>query len=239
MARSKGRREASVLDENADRTISDSTLHDLDDIDDGDVVVGGGDPMPYLIVGGQRRPFESPEAFLSAGYEPTRVKVVTDPKLGVMPIGEPVVAEAIGVKSFDSGNTFLGAGHYMHTWGTLNLGSGQIAAQTRIRTITWFGGFHGAAYVIFADANNAPVHQTRTYRYGVDGTWIGTSDRTTAWWESMSPESAGRVTKIYIFQSWAPDSFQTILNKWVAAGQSIAQLVSSVSSVAKVIATFV
>jgi hypothetical protein len=83
------------------------------------------------------------------------------------------------------------------------------------------------------------VHQTRTYRYGVDGTWIGTSDRTTAWWETMTPTNAARVRKIYIFHAWAPDSFQTILNKWVAAGESIAKLAASVGSVAKVVSTFV
>jgi hypothetical protein len=224
--------------EGVDKTLTDATRHGLDEIDDGDVVVGP-DPMPYVVSGGERRPIQSPEEFFAAGYEPDQVKVVDDPKLALMPIGEPITAEITAVKSFDSGTVFLGAGHYMRTWGTLNLGSGQIAARTRIYTITWFGGFHGASYVIFADANDAPVHQTETRRYGVDGTWIGRSDLTQAWWENMTPGDAGRVTQIYLFHTWAPDSFQTILDKWVAAGKSIAELAASAASVAKLVKTFV
>jgi hypothetical protein len=122
----------------------------------------------------------------------------------------------------------------MSTHGTLDLTSGQIAAWTHIWTITMFGGFHGAVHLILADQYDAPVYQTQTYRYGVDGTWIGTSDRNTAWFESMNPADTGRVTNIYIFQSWAPDSFQTILDRWVAAGSSVSQLATDVANVAKV-----
>lgn len=105
-----------VTEPGLDQTISDATLHTVDELDDGDVVVGGGDPMPYIIAGGERRPVESTAAFFSAGYEPSQVKVVLDPKLGQMPIGAPITATA-AVKPFESGNVFLGAGHYMRTWG--------------------------------------------------------------------------------------------------------------------------
>jgi hypothetical protein len=222
----------------ATKTTREPTRHNVDELHDGDVVIGGVDPMPFVIENGERRPFESLGAFYAAGYEPDQVKVVDDPKLETMRLGQPLVALA-PVQVFDTGRVFLGAGHYMRTWGTLDLGSGRIAAQTFIQTITWFGGFHGAATVIFADEKNAPVHQTGSYRYAVDGTAIGTSQRTSAWWEQLSPEDASRVTKIYIFQAWAPDSFQTILDKWVAAGQSLAQLAASVASVAKVVTIFV
>jgi hypothetical protein len=219
-------------------TPSERALHAVDDLSDGDVVVGGPDPMPFVIENGERRPFESVGAFYAAGYEADDVKVVADPMLQTLPLGQAIGATA-PVRSFDSGRVFLGSGHYMRTWGTLDLGSGRIAAQTFIQTITWFGGYHGAATVIFADANDSPVHQTGIYRYGVDGTAVGTSQRTTAWFEQISPEDASKVTKIYVFQSWAPDSFQTILDKWVAAGDSLAHLAGSVASVAKVVTLFV
>jgi hypothetical protein len=222
----------------ANTTTAGRALRAVDELNDGDVVVGGVDPMPFVIENGERRPFESVGAFYAAGYEADQVKVVADPKFDAMPLGQPLAALA-PVRSFDSGRVFLGSGHYMRTWGTLDLGSGLIAAQTFIQTITWFGGYHGAATVIFADENEAPVHQTHNYRYGVDGTAVGTSQRTTAWWEQLSPEQASRVTKIYIFQSWAPDSFQTILDKWVVAGESLAKLVGSAISIAKVTTLFV
>ena len=219
-------------------TKPERALSAVEELHDGDVVVGGPDPMPFVIENGERRPFESVGAFYAAGYEPDQVKVVADPQFQAMPLGEPLAALA-PVRGFDSGRIFLGSGHYMRTWGTLDLGSGRIAAQTFIQTITWFGGYHGAATVIFADANDAPVHQTQNYRYAVDGTAIGTSQRTTAWWEQISPQDASRVTKIYVFHAWAPDSFQTILDKWVVAGESLAKLSVSVGSVAKVATIFV
>jgi hypothetical protein len=83
------------------------------------------------------------------------------------------------------------------------------------------------------------LHQTESRRYGVDGTLVGTSSRTTAWWEDMSVADAASVKEINIFHTWAPDSFQTILDRWVAAGKSIAELVEEASKVAKVVTTFV
>jgi hypothetical protein len=59
----------------------------LDDIADGDVVVCGPDPMPFLVAERKRRPFLSPEEFFAAGYDPEQVKVLVDPK-SAHPAGE-------------------------------------------------------------------------------------------------------------------------------------------------------
>jgi hypothetical protein len=120
--------------------------------------------------------------------------------------------------------------------GSLDLSTGQIAAQTRTATFTWFGGFHGGTKVIFSDANDAPVYPTGFYRYGVEGTWIGTSDRTEAWWEGMPAGDTTRITTQAVFLVWAPDDFQHILDQWVQSGQKVAALAASVGAVAKVIA---
>jgi hypothetical protein len=223
----------------SDVKVAPAVTHGVDDLEDGDLVVGGADPNAFVIEDGTRRPFESVEAFMAAGHSPEQVKVVDDPRLQLMPLG-PAFAAAAPSKAFDSGQVFLGAGHYMRTWGALDLGSGRIAAQTFIQTVTWFGGYHGAAYVIFSTTDDVqPVYRSQVYRYGVDGTAVGTSQRTSAWWEGMTPDQAAQVHTIKIFHSWSPDAFQTILDKWVAAGKSVAELAQSVGSVAKVVGTVV
>jgi hypothetical protein len=124
----------------------------------------------------------------------------------------------------------------MNTWGTI-ASTGQIAMQTRTRTVTWFGGFHGAVKLIAADANDAPTYQSESHRYGVDGTWIGTSDRTDAWWEDMGSDAAGRTTQVAIFHVWDPNSFQTILDQWVAAAKKLGELIAVIGDAAKVFKT--
>jgi hypothetical protein len=188
--------------------------------------------MPYLIENGQRRAIPTRAVFYAKRLDPQAVKAVSLQQLEMLPIGQPLSAS--GVSLFDSGNVFLGAGHYMATHGSLDFGTGQISAWTHIWTITMFGGFHGSVNLILADQYDAPVYGTQEHRYGVDGTWIGTSDRNTPWFENMNPADTNRVTKIYVFHSWSPDSFQTILDRWVAAGNSVSQLATDAANIAKV-----
>ena len=206
---------------------------------DNALVVAQSDGQSYLIENGKRQLVSGPAALFAAGITPDGVETVyelPDDVLEKFPLAEQIHADlAAGAHNVDSGDVFLGAGHYMHTWGSVDGGSGQIAMQTRTRTVTWFGGYHGAVTLIFTDANNAPVYQTQSHRYGVDGTMIGKSDLTVAWWENMGADKAARATGVSIFQTWDPDSFQTILNKWVQAGKSIIDLITEVASVAKVV----
>ena len=159
------------------------------DLPDGTLVTGGTEVAPYLIENGSRRLIPSPAAFCAGGFDKNAVKAVAPEDLASIPLGEPLALTG-GAYNFASGDVFLGAGHYMNTHGSLDTASGTVAAMTRIWTITWFGGYHGSVHVIFADQNDAPVWQSQDHRYGVDGTWIGTSDRTESWFESMNPSWA-------------------------------------------------
>jgi hypothetical protein len=192
----------------------------------------------FLMSGGKRQLVTNVSALFAAHIDPhsARAVTLTQPDLDRVPVAENFVASLVGTHQVDTGDVFLGAGHYMHTWGTIS-GTGQIAMQTRTRTVTWFGGYHGAVRLIASDANGAPTFQSQDHRYGVDGTMIGTSDRTDAWWETMSPDEFNRTTQAAIFQVWDPNSFQTILDQWVQSAKKIADLVGSVASVAKVFTT--
>lgn len=215
-------------------------VHDaeLSELEDGTLLTSAADGTAYLLQNGRRKQILSPASVLAAGVDPresgARRLTLSAEQLERIPMAGALATA--GTRQFDSGLMYLGANHWMRTWGSLDLAGGQIAAQTRTATFTWFGGYHGGTYVIFSDENDAPVFQTGFHRYGVDGTWIGRSDRTDAWWESMPAADTSRVSRHTIFLVWAPDSFQTILDKWVQSGQKVASLVGSVASVAAVFA---
>jgi hypothetical protein len=174
----------------------------------------------------------------SAGKESVTTSVITSKS------GSPPSAPA--VLEFNSGYVHVGYGHYMETNGTLTVGgpnSGQIAAQTLTECIRWFGGFHGAVTVIFANQNDAPVFQTPAQGpWGVEGTEVpfgGPSKRTEAWFSNMTGHQASEVSKVYIFQYEDPDSFEQILQNWANALQGVAQLVGAAGAVATAVEVLV
>jgi aminoglycoside phosphotransferase (APT) family kinase protein len=62
-------------------------------------------------------------------------------------------------------DSFLGAGHWMTTYGVLRkiTGGGHVDATTRTRTITMFGGFHGGVNMVYSDAQGFPVAKPVLY----------------------------------------------------------------------------
>lgn len=210
----------------------------LSDLGDGTLVTSDRDGDTFLITAGRRQLVTNVSALFAAGIDPRQARPVTlaAPQLDQLPLAENPVAALVGTNQIDTGDVFLGAGHYMHTWGTIS-GTGQIAMQTRTRTVTWFGGYHGAVRLIACDGSGAPTFQSQDHRYGVDGTMIGTSDRTDAWWETMTADQANRTTQVAIFHVWDPNSFQTILDQWIAAAKKIADLVTAAVNVGKVFMT--
>ncbi len=222
------------------QSTSITELHEgdpLPPLHDGTLVTSAEDGRGFLVRDGRLEPVNDISVLLAAGVDPTTAPRVLAPAalLASMTTAPTASSDrAIGVMPVDSGDQFLGSGHYMRTWGSIDWGTGAVAMQTRTRTITMFGGFHGSAGFICRDVNAGPTFQTQDHRFGVDGTWIGRSDRTDAWWESMSTDAAARTTELVFYHAWSPDSFQTVLNRWVAAGQSVAQLVTAAVSVAKI-----
>ncbi|MFD5016907.1 hypothetical protein [Streptomyces chartreusis] len=211
---------------------------ELGTLSDGTIITSSADGAPYLFQDGQRKRILSPAGVLAAGVDlhSSAAQQLTLSEEQLQRIPSAGLLAPAGTRQFDSGLTHLGANHWMRTWGVLELGTGQMAAQTRTATFTWFGGYHGATYVIFSDTNDAPVFQSGLHRYGVDGTVIGTSDRTDAWWETMPPTDTARITRHAVFLTWSPDSFDKILGRWAESGEKVASLISSVAAVAAVFA---
>ena len=162
------------------------------------------------------------------------IQVLSEPEFNQLKEAkEPPSPRAVGTNPFVA-DTFLGAGHYMYTKGTVDPG-GLIRASTRTRTITWFGGYHGGVYCIAADANDIGLAQTPLQRYGVDGTAIGRADRTDFWSASIGADAYNRAAKICCFHTWAPDDMVTRINKATAIGRSLLDFIKSVADIVKYI----
>jgi hypothetical protein len=189
----------------------------------------------YLVRDGRREQITHPGQLSAAGIDPRTARRVTirQDDLDEFPVVHQPSLVSADVGRFDSGEQFLGAGHYMRTWGTLDRASGRVAAQTRTRTVTWFGGYHAGTNIILVDGTDTPVWWSTMHRFGVDGTWIGRSDRTDAWAEQMNSADTARVTGYHVFVSWQPDTFETVLVRWVNAGEKVGKLVTQVAAVAK------
>lgn len=211
---------------------------DAPQLADGTLLTSGKDGRAYLVNDGKRQLITDVAALFAAGVDPHSAPhlTLTPEELDKVPAAPAPIAALMSTRVVDTGEVFLGAGHYMRTWGSIST-TGQVAMQTRTRSVTWFGGFHGAVRLITADRDGAPTFQSADHRYGVDGTWVGRSDRTDAWWENMGADAASRTTQVAIFHAWAPDEFQVVLDTWVRAGESLAKLVQSAGTVAKVFMT--
>jgi hypothetical protein len=190
--------------------------------------------------GGERRWITSPQVLQLRGYDWAQIQPISTMELNAIPEGQPDWGDgALAAKLVvNTGRQFLGAGHFMETNASFTRDTGETAGGTTTETVTWFGGFHGAVYAVLTDQDGIPVPggQSPMYRYGVDGTAIGNSKRFDGWSFALDQARANDVRKLHIFHIWGPDQFQHILDKWVAAGESVAQLADAAGKVAAVVA---
>ena len=186
----------------------------------------------YVVEGGQRRLIPDRVALLDLGLDASNVEVVADAELEKIPLAaEPELAP--GQQLTLDLYSFLGSGHYMQTWGVLRKTDwgGRIDATTRTWTITMFGGFRGGVNILYTDAEDFPVGMSPTQSFGVDGTWIGRSNRTDYWSADLTQDQATRTTKITIFQFWNPWTLQDQVAKLVAAAKPLVEIVAAIVAI--------
>lgn len=99
----------------------------------------------------------------------------------------------------------LGAGHYMRTMATVN-DNRWCLANTRIFTVTKFGGYNGSVVLQVVDANGFILDVSpKMGPWGVDGRWVGVSDRTIAWNHQFDPnKNWDGAVRIVPFMFWDP-----------------------------------
>src|SRR5262249_46903665 len=96
---------------------------------DGALVTAPPAPEIYIVQGGQRHWIPNPQTFIANGYAWDAVEAIPTSVINTIPLGAPV--PAISRFIVDTGDVFLGAGHYMHTRPGLTVATGAIDVTTR------------------------------------------------------------------------------------------------------------
>lgn len=197
-------------------------------------------PELYIIEGGKRRNIPDIRAFYAQGYDPNNVQVVEDAELERLPLAADTEMVAPGATLQGTLESFLGAGHYMTTRFWLrNTGSGaHLDAQTRTWTITMFGGFRGGVQLLYGAQDESPVGSSAIHSFGVDGTWIGRSDRTDPWFEDYLPDWADRTTSVTVAHFWNPNALADQLAKAVAILKPVGEIVTILGGIGASVKTF-
>jgi hypothetical protein len=189
------------------------------------------EPRIFVVRDGKRHPILDFRSFRDAGYDPSDVQIISDAELEKLPLVKPKLGP--GEQIVLDLNTFLGSGHYMTTWGVMRKteSGAHVDATTRTRTITMFGGFRGGVNMVYSDANGFPVGMSDTQTYGVDGTWIGRSDRTDYWSQDLPGDWANRTTALTILHFWNPWTLQDQVRKLVDAAKPIVEIVAAIAAI--------
>jgi hypothetical protein len=185
----------------------------------------GRDGAVYVVEAGRRRPVPDPWTVRASGFDPRRVEVIADQDLESLPLGEPLVRTERAEITLDS---CLGLGHYVTTHGVLHPG-GHIDAQTRTRSVSWFCGYHSGVYLLFGDVAGSTIGSSTMQVFGVDGAWMGRSDRTDYWGEEIDPDVTGRTRTLAVAHTGAPQVLQRTVERAIAGLWPIADVVAEVN----------
>ena len=150
--------------------------------------------------------------------------------------GQPVTHPVFPIQASQH-DSFSGSGGLMDTTVTITRngdGSGHVNAVTHIWEITDLRGFRGSVAVCVLDGNQKPLWISATQTYGVDGKWIGTSDRTENWTDTVPAQVLNQVRFLAIIQKWNPANAFDDINRWL---QGIGNVANEVAPIVKTVAT--
>jgi hypothetical protein len=121
----------------------------------------------------------------------------------------------------------------MHTDVTIYT-SGLLDAVTRTWEVTDLRGFRGAVAVAVLDQNKAKLWVSPTHQFGVDGRWIGTSDRTDNWNATIPSEILPNIRYLAIIQQWNPNNVFNDIEIWL---NGIANVATQLANIIKQVET--
>lgn len=170
----------------------------------------------YFFSGGTGGAYPAAQQLSGAGHAVTRVAFslveVQQPQF-------PIQAE--------QRTDLAGCGGHMDTTVTIDA-QGHMNAVTHIWEDTDLRGFHGGAVVVLLDANNKPLWASPTEVLGVDGRWVGVSDRTVGWTATVPTSVLPPARGIAIYQAWDPTNIAGVIQQWLTAINTDAALVAGI-----------
>jgi hypothetical protein len=189
----------------------------------------------YQLVGGKRIPILYPDELYANKVDPTKAKIVyptpdvlesiiktpvqhmrreDEPDDGGGPKPWQPKPLPSGRFEFDFESQVEDApSHRMHTKGAVNSSNGYVTATTRTWTWTKLGGFHGSVMLGFFDKEQIALGGTDYERFGVDGGWLGQSDRTDFWQTTFDPGKAPQIEYMIVVHTWRPDEVKVAIQK--------------------------
>jgi len=188
------------------------------------ILLQGRDGALYVVEGGRRRLVPDPYTVRASGLDPRRVEVLADQDLASLPLGAPLARTERTEIDLDS---YLGLGHFVTTHGVVHP-SGRIDAQTRTHSVSWFCGYHSGVYLLFGDAAGFTIGSSTMQVFGVDGAWMGRSDRTDYWGEAIDPDVTARTRTLAVVHTGAPQVLQRTVERAIAGWWPIADVVAEV-----------
>ena len=191
----------------------------------------------YLMQNGQRHAIPDLATLAALGYSLNNVQSVADADLSAIPLGAPVPEGGVQPSfpiTASQDNNFPGSGGFMHTDATI-YASGLLNAVTHTWEVTDLRGFRGAVAVALLDQSQNSIWVSATQHYGVDGRWIGTSDRTDNWNDNVPAAILPNARYIAIIQQWDPNVVLDI-EQWI---QGLANVAQSLGPIVQAISTIV
>ena len=197
---------------------------------DGDLIALATDPGIYVIKDGKKCRIPDMSTFYDNDFNPAAIRYLSEDEFFSIPAG-PTLPRS---KRFPiNQDDFMGAGHYMSTHGAMSTKTGKIKATTMVKTVTNLGGFHGAVIIAFADGENIALGQTQSHIWGVDGTWIGRSERHEYWEEDIDKDIVDRCSYIYIFHTWLPNEVRNRIQQFVDDVKPLTELIGAIANICR------
>lgn len=105
----------------------------------------------------------------------------------------------------------------LSTNATLDRSTGQLTAVTNVRSLLALRGFTASFFAIGYDACGNAVAESQPVYAGVNGTWLGNSNRNMPWQANWDSRITTNITRIEIVHQWSPASGLDIYRRWQPA----------------------
>jgi hypothetical protein len=191
---------------------------------DGSLLKEAGKAEVYLVTEGKRRQIPDAASFACMHLDWDQVLTLGPREIQTLPL-EAALPPYRFVEFGGEVDPAHPANHRMTTTACLATETGVVRATTRTQSLTLFGGFTGSVHVLALDSYDRVIGLTPGHRYGVDGTWVGTSDRTDVAVDVIDVAIAAKTKSIAITHSWAPGPLKEAVAKSVALAEPLVDLV--------------
>lgn len=106
---------------------------------------------------------------------------------------------------------------------------GRIIVNTSAQEWTALHGGHVGVVILLYQSDGVWLWTSNTVRYGLDGQWIGTSQITTSFTQTVDPDTMPRVGYVVIKHYNAPNDAWTDIEAWIKAAQQAFSFVQSIA----------